>query len=530
MDKIKNVAQRLGIITVKDMERYTALELITMIANKMNEFNVIINDQNDKIQYLLNEGTLEEVTHLFDKWLQDGTFDTLIHQSALKKLNERVDDIVQEVEKPITLDKCDEAMLSAIQNKEGETTFNLLSIPRDYSVTPNKTVFFKDKISLVDKTNLQAGGMYFDGVKHDWTEIKYTHYIPVSSGDILNCYYFPKGVKTKLYFRLYCFYNANYEVVADGLNRVDCSDLVVPSEAKYVILTIKDVYTKEETFITTKKEIDKFYPYEEKIKEEYLPTNATTLTNVKIVGKNSEYKTITDALNSIIDDSADNRYTIIVTPGVYEESVPVNGNRHISIIGVNKRDCIIITKTGNYYDAPIEISGNAYVANLTCIATYKSKEEVLELPRPYSYAIHVDMKGEGTCEVYNCDFISYTSSALGLGCYNNQTIKFRNCLFESFTEEDFGNAHYGAVFLHSGVDNTLVGERVEMHNCIMRSKVENVMYLTANPTWSSFELAFYNNILWSQVSGKSDTCVKINGPKVIITNDSYGNNVSKLNK
>ena len=47
MDKIKNVAQRLGIITVEDMERYTALELIMMIANKMNEFKEILNDQND---------------------------------------------------------------------------------------------------------------------------------------------------------------------------------------------------------------------------------------------------------------------------------------------------------------------------------------------------------------------------------------------------------------------------------------------------------------------------------------------------
>ena len=92
MDKIKNVAQRLGIITVKDMERYTALELITMIANKMNEFKEIINDQNDKIQYLLNEGLLEEVAHIFDEWIQDGTFDTLINQSALKKVNDRIDE------------------------------------------------------------------------------------------------------------------------------------------------------------------------------------------------------------------------------------------------------------------------------------------------------------------------------------------------------------------------------------------------------------------------------------------------------
>ena len=92
MDKIKNVAQRLGIITVEDMERYTALELIMMIANKMNEFQEIINDQNDKIQYLLNGGTLAEVIQIFDEWLEDGTFDTLINQTALTEVNERIDE------------------------------------------------------------------------------------------------------------------------------------------------------------------------------------------------------------------------------------------------------------------------------------------------------------------------------------------------------------------------------------------------------------------------------------------------------
>ena len=83
MDKIKNVAQRLGIITVEDMERYTALELIMMIANK-------INDHSDKIQYLLDEGLLSEVEQIFDEWLQDGTFDKLINQSALKKVAQNI--------------------------------------------------------------------------------------------------------------------------------------------------------------------------------------------------------------------------------------------------------------------------------------------------------------------------------------------------------------------------------------------------------------------------------------------------------
>ena len=93
MDKIKDVAQRLGIITVEDMERYTALELIMMIANKVNEFNETINDQNEKIQYLLSEGMLSEVEQIFNEWTQDGTFDRLINESALQDVNNRVETV-----------------------------------------------------------------------------------------------------------------------------------------------------------------------------------------------------------------------------------------------------------------------------------------------------------------------------------------------------------------------------------------------------------------------------------------------------
>ena len=91
MDKIKNVAQRLGIITVEDMERYTALELIMMIANKLKECQEIVNDHSDKIQHLLDDELASEVEQIFNEWLQDGTFDTLINHTALKTVNDRID-------------------------------------------------------------------------------------------------------------------------------------------------------------------------------------------------------------------------------------------------------------------------------------------------------------------------------------------------------------------------------------------------------------------------------------------------------
>ena len=58
----------------------------------------------------------------------------------------------------VTLNECDENMLAAIQNKEGETSFSLLSIPRDKSVDYTKTNF----LQLDTDINL-FGGVYLDG-------------------------------------------------------------------------------------------------------------------------------------------------------------------------------------------------------------------------------------------------------------------------------------------------------------------------------------------------------------------------------
>lgn len=58
-------------------------------------------------------------------------------ETDIAELNKQLDTITQEVEKPITLNKCDSEMLSAIQGGEG-TSFELLSIPRENSVTPYK--------------------------------------------------------------------------------------------------------------------------------------------------------------------------------------------------------------------------------------------------------------------------------------------------------------------------------------------------------------------------------------------------------
>ena len=100
---IQELAIRMGLISVEDMCQYTISQLVVKIANKVNELvgevwrfetdvQEILKTQNENIQYLLGEGLNLEVENIFDIWVKDGTFDTLLNQSAIKKVNNRIDE------------------------------------------------------------------------------------------------------------------------------------------------------------------------------------------------------------------------------------------------------------------------------------------------------------------------------------------------------------------------------------------------------------------------------------------------------
>ena len=114
---IQELAVRMGLVTVEDMCQYTVTQLVVKIANKVNEIvngvwqfetdvQEVLKTQNDNIQYLLGEGLHLEVENIFDGWINDGTFDTLINQSALNKVNARID--------------ATNAQLSKIENKKAD--------------------------------------------------------------------------------------------------------------------------------------------------------------------------------------------------------------------------------------------------------------------------------------------------------------------------------------------------------------------------------------------------------------------------
>ena len=81
-----------GIITATDIQRMTTLELLLSIVERVNELHGLTKEGLVAVQRLLDEGFHGEVVAQLDEWLQDGTFDTLINQSALKKVNDRLDE------------------------------------------------------------------------------------------------------------------------------------------------------------------------------------------------------------------------------------------------------------------------------------------------------------------------------------------------------------------------------------------------------------------------------------------------------
>ena len=100
---IRELARRMELVTPETMRKYSITQLVLMIANKVNELigevgrfesDVVgvVKTQNENIKYLLDKGLHLEVANVFDGWVKDGTFDTLINQTALKKVNDRIDE------------------------------------------------------------------------------------------------------------------------------------------------------------------------------------------------------------------------------------------------------------------------------------------------------------------------------------------------------------------------------------------------------------------------------------------------------
>lgn len=191
---IRELAKRMGLITVEDMCQYTIAQLVYMVANKVNELvnevwrfetdtQEILKTQNENIQHLLGEGLLLEVATVFEGWLEDGTFDTLLNQSALKKVNDRIDDtnaqLSELANKGTTVEVLERVTKEEIDRQIADGTLANLMI-EDNSITMEKTDFFIVEIhNLFDKNRVTAGIVTDDDLNTNSSYLKTNYFIEV---------------------------------------------------------------------------------------------------------------------------------------------------------------------------------------------------------------------------------------------------------------------------------------------------------------------------------------------------------------
>lgn len=570
---IREIAKRMGLVTVEDMCQYTIAQLVVKIANKVNELvnevwrfesdvQEILKTQNENIQYLLGEGLHLELENIFDGWVKDGTFDTLINQTALKKVNDRIDET--------------NAQLSEKLNKN--SILSMANMGQDV------------------KEAMTGGSVAVIGVNSVLTENIVNNQVTVSklSDDVKNIIFrgkSPSSIIDNLDETLTSHINANTRfILAEKINKntfIDTIKVFVGNDETFVGGTLKVEIFKnvngvlykshEKSFVTSVGvnilELDFFVTdesyisfsrigfsllkyksgtgvncyYTSDIESEsftlssissanfILSVQVNTISldsssyNVKTVGVGKEFSSIQNAINSITDDSEENPYIINVSQGTYpvfsmRSSVTgVNRMRHISIIGENKYTTVIKDTTGHYVTGSCDVWTRGTIENLTVEVSHEN--DISEENRK-SYALHFDF-GQCDVEVRNCILISHQAPAVGIGLYQDTTIKFKDCELYNLCPSDYGTLlDYGAIFCHSQSDENITNQNIKLMNCKVISENGNKSaWFSKIGTGGEMVVESINTMYYSHKDGVGSTVEN----NAVLSPYNYGNNASNLN-
>lgn len=117
--------------------------------------------------------------------------------------------------------------------------------------------------------------------------------------------------------------------------------------------------------------------------------------------------------------SRNNRVTILICSGVYNESIVLTKNPGINLIGIGMPE---IVSDAEYPNGPANIYGSTYIEGIFFHSTSKN-----------GYALHIDGSTDTsygtTINVLNCKFTSENQPALGCGCTRGCNYTFKNCEF-----------------------------------------------------------------------------------------------------
>src|SRR5699024_9317819 len=164
--------------------------------NRINQLIDFVNAQGKSIQDLVAKGQLTPsqyatLIQYVNGLLKSGNVDksdlTPEFKGEIERFNAQLAQTHYEATRKKTLNDVDEEFLDALVGGEG-TSFNLLSIPRDYSVEPVKTTFMDVSYNLFNKDNIIRGRT----VTTDGKEIEDDIYwlsddlIPTEQGDVFS--------------------------------------------------------------------------------------------------------------------------------------------------------------------------------------------------------------------------------------------------------------------------------------------------------------------------------------------------------
>ena len=475
-----------------------------------------------------NNVVIEKVNYFLENSLKikDVISKLNTNTNNIKNINSQLDTITQEVEKPISLNKCDEEMLGAIQNKEGETTFNLLSIPRDGSVTPSKTDFITEKVisnNLFNK-NTCTDGFYLDysnGVERENSAFSYSDFIECTSGN-----YSMNGGEFQI-----CYYNDSKTFVSGYLTTN--GKFTIPNNVSYfrvsIITSMKDTiqinkgvtllaYDSYKLSLDFTKEINKKY---------------SKLSEIIVVDKNGngDFTTITSAVQNAKDGDI-----LLIKQGVYEEIIKT-WTKTLFFIGIDKNNTIIINNTGDYTKPPLEMC-SGLLRNLTIIAD-KNPNGFDGTP---AYAIHIEnnFMENKTMEIDNCHIISHVNFAIGCGLRKGCLLDIKNSRLESYSELQ------GGLYVHDTDVDSMVGlQKLRIKNTEILSNSDNtsaqqIVLQSMHKDGSEFNVEFINVNVRNMTTGNQNYAFQDASnwqsydrpelvPNISLSKASYGNSLNKLN-
>lgn len=240
--------------------------------------------------------------------------------------------------------------------------------------------------------------------------------------------------------------------------------------------------------------------------------------------------------------------TIIIFPGVYEESVHMWGKeRHL--VGICKETCILTNGTGNYLTPPLEANKGS-VENLTIVAdnyapTIEDPAESKEKP---AYGIHIEYADSApySFRISNCKIVSKWNSGVGIGVRYNQTIIIEDSELVSESVRVWSTwisqwVEMGGLFFHNDAEGSTAGTgKMVVSNTRLTAKKAALIMESVENKVGLVDAEFIGCTLKSEDYGVTSSVIfrypnattpagKLCGTKITLAESSHGNNNAELN-